>query len=107
MDFYQTNKMLSRIGEFEAGLKEVLSEADFNTLWKQIEHFLEISENIAKLTRKVYGQGAETGYYFLFSEDTKFTNWDEFKEIFQQDKKIIFLSNQEKGYKKLIDGIED
>lgn len=62
-----------------------------------MEHFLEITETVAKITRKVYGQGGNSDFYFLFSEEAKFTNWEEFKEIFVHNH-VVFLSNHEAKY---------
>ncbi|MBQ2600695.1 hypothetical protein II582_05115 [bacterium] len=45
----------------------------------QIEHFFSITDTVAKVQRKMYNQ---SDFYFLFSEDTKFTNRDEFLDIF-------------------------
>jgi hypothetical protein len=81
---------------FKEPLQSVLSEQDFQTLRKQIEHFLEICETVAKVQRKMYGQTG-SDFYFLFSEEAKFTNWEEFKEVFQRNH-IIFLSHYEKNY---------
>ncbi|MDR3169483.1 MAG: hypothetical protein LBU27_07180 [Candidatus Peribacteria bacterium] len=100
-DFYQTNLLLPKLKAFKEPLQMTLSEQDFQTLWKQIEHFLTITETIAKVQRKMYGQTG-SDFYFLFSEDAKFTNRDEFKELFHRNH-IVFLSNHEKGYKKLVE----
>jgi hypothetical protein len=98
-DFYQTNLILPKLKAFAEPLQAVLHEQDFATLWKQIEHFFDITETIAKVQRKMFGQGSD--FYFLFSEEAKFTNWDEFKDIFQKNH-IIFLSNHEKAYKQIV-----
>jgi hypothetical protein len=63
-------------------------------LWPQIQHFFLITETVAKVERKMYSQ---SDFYFLFSEDTKFTNWDEFLDIFINHH-VLFLSNHEKSY---------
>ncbi len=97
LDFYQTNKLLPRFQEFKEGLKADLSEQDFLTLWRQVEHFLDISQSVTKITRKTYTSGNESGFYFLFAEETKFTNWDEFKEIFDKNHTIFFSNHEEKS----------
>ncbi len=51
----------------------------------------------------MYGQ---SDFYFLFSEDTKFTNRDEYLDIFENHH-TIFLSNHEKSYPPLISNISD
>ncbi|MDR0607189.1 MAG: hypothetical protein LBG52_02290 [Candidatus Peribacteria bacterium] len=55
-DFYQTNLLLPKLRAFQEPLQRALSEQDFQTLWKQVEHFLAITETITKVQRKMYGQ---------------------------------------------------
>ncbi|MDR0859475.1 MAG: hypothetical protein LBO09_00375 [Candidatus Peribacteria bacterium] len=99
-DFYQTNLVLPKLKSFAEPLKAVLHEQDFTTLWKQIEHFFDITETIAKVQRKMFGQTG-TDFYFLFSEEAKYTNREEFKDIFQKNH-IVFLSDHEKQYQSLV-----
>jgi hypothetical protein len=100
LDFHQTNLLLPKLKTFEQPLQSVLQPQDFLILWKQIEHFLAICETIAKVERKMYGQTG-SDFYFLFSEEAKFTNWDDFKDIFHHHH-IVFLSNHEKQYPALL-----
>ncbi|MDD2537279.1 MAG: 3'-5' exonuclease [Candidatus Absconditabacteria bacterium] len=99
LDFHQTNTLIPKLKDFEQPLSEVLSPQDFTTLRKQIEHFLSICDTVAKVQRKLW---AQSDFYFLFSEDTKFTNRDEFREIFKNNH-ILFASNHEQAYPKLVD----
>jgi hypothetical protein len=69
----------------------------------QIEHFFSITETVAKVQRKMYNQ---SDFYFLFSEDTKFTNRDEFLDIFGNHH-TLFLSNHERAYDGLLPDITD
>lgn len=101
-DFYQTNLMIQKLKEFKLILESSIQPWDFKTLRSQIEHFLSITETVAKVQRKMYGQ---SDFYFLFSEDTKFTNRDEFLDNFQ-DKHTIFLSSHEKSYTPLLPEIK-
>ena len=103
IEFYQTNLLLPKLKDFESKLQTSLQLSDFKTLRSQIEHFFSITETVAKVQRKMYSQ---SDFYFLFSEDTKFTNWDEFLDIFQ-DRHIIFLSNHEKSYSSIISDVLD
>jgi hypothetical protein len=84
-------------------LEGLLQTSDYKTLWSQIQHFFLITETVAKVQRKMYGQ---SDFYFLFSEDTKFTNRDEFLDIFM-DHHVLFLSNHEKTYTCLLPNIMD
>jgi hypothetical protein len=99
-DFYQTNLLLPKLKAFAEPLRSVLHEQDFATLWKQIEHFFAITETITKVQRKMFGQNG-SDFYFLFSEEARYTNRDEFKDIFQKNH-IVFLSDHEKNYSPVI-----
>ncbi|MBO7095047.1 hypothetical protein J6V86_02505 [bacterium] len=48
----------------------------------------------------------QSDFYFLFSEDTKFTNRDEFLDIFARHQ-TLFLSNHETAYNELLPDISD
>jgi hypothetical protein len=99
-DFYQTNLLLPKLRAFQEILQSILHPADFSTLRKQIEHFLAICETIAKVQRKMFGQTG-TDFYFLFSEEIKFTNREEFKEIFHRNH-IVFFSHHEEHYPHIV-----
>ena len=101
VEFYQTNLLLPKFKEFWEKLEKSLQPLDFKTLWSQIEHFFLITETVAKVQRKMYSQ---SDFYFLFSEDTKFTNRDEFLDIFV-DYYTIFLSNHEKSYTPILNDV--
>ena len=103
IEFYQTKLLLTKLKEFWPRLEAVLQPTDFKTLRSQIEHFFSITETVAKVQRKMYSQ---SDFYFLYSEDTKFTNRDEFLDIFTNHH-TLFLSNYEKTYNKLLPEIVD
>ena len=103
IEFYQTKLLLPKLKEFWSKLKSSLETNDFKTLRLQIEHFFSITETIAKVQRKMYNQ---SDFYFLFSEDTKFTNRDEFLDIFTTHH-TLFLSNHETAYTELLPNISD
>ncbi len=103
IEFYQTKLLLEKFKEFWPKLERLLQTSDYKTLWSQIQHFFLITETVAKVQRKMYGQ---SDFYFLFSEDTKFTNRDEFLDIFM-DHHVLFLSNHEKTYTCLLPNIMD
>ncbi|MDR0283165.1 MAG: hypothetical protein LBI53_08020 [Candidatus Peribacteria bacterium] len=97
--FYQANLLIPKLKEFESQLKHTLQENDFPILRKQITHFLNICDTVAKVQRKFWSQ---SDFYFLFSEETKFTNRDEFTDIFANNH-IVFFSHHETSYPKLIE----
>ena len=103
IEFYQTKLLLPRLKEFWPRLESVLQASDYKTLRLQIEHFFSITETVAKVQRKMYNQ---SDFYFLFSEDTKFTNRDEFLDIFMNHH-TLFLSNHETAYNELLSDIVD
>ena len=98
IEFYQTKLLLVRFKEFWPKLESALQASDFKTLRLQIEHFFSITETVAKVQRKMYNQ---SDFYFLFSEDTKFTNRDEFLDVFWNHH-TLFLSNHETAYPELL-----
>ena len=103
IEFYQTKLLLPRLEEFWPKLEKVLQSWDFKTLRLQIEHFFSITETVAKVQRKMY---AQSDFYFLFSEYTKFTNRDEFLDIFGNHY-TLFLSNHETAYDELLPDVSD
>ena len=103
IEFYQTKILLKKMKEFWPKLEIALQFTDFKTLRSQIEHFFSITETVAKVQRKMYSQ---SDFYFLYSEDTKFTNRDEFLDVFKNHT-TVFFSNHEKIYTKLLPYITD
>ncbi len=103
IEFYQTKLLLPKLREFWPKLESLLQPSDFKTLWLQIEHFFSITDTVAKVQRKMYNQ---SDFYFLFSEDTKFTNRDEFLDVFA-DHHTLFLSNHETAYNELLSDVTD
>ena len=103
IEFYQTKLLLPKFKEFWSKLEAALQSSDYKTLWLQIEHFFSITETVAKVQRKMYNQ---SDFYFLFSEDTKFTNRDEFLDIFANHH-TLFLSSHETAYPELLPNLTD
>lgn len=103
IEFYQTKLLLEKFKEFWLRLESILQPSDYKTLRTQIEHFFLITETVAKVQRKMYNQ---SDFYFLFSEDTKFTNRDEFLDIFGNHR-TLFLSDHETSYPGLLSEISD
>ena len=100
-EFYQTHLLLPKFSERKEVLQKILQKSDFLLLWQQLEHFFYLSNTIVKIQRKMYNQ---SDFYFLFSEETKFTNWEEFYELFR-DKTVYFLSHSEKKYPSLMQSL--
>lgn len=97
--FYQTNKLLERFSEFKSSLSQVLDEAEIQTLRKQIDHMFKIFESMCVVEKKMYSR---SDFYFLYSEEVKFTTRAEFSESFWQHK-TLFLSNYDLNLPALIE----
>lgn len=91
LSFHQTNKLLERFSERESRLQSVLQNAEFRAIRKQIEHVQTIFESMMIVEKKMYSQ---SGFYFVYAEEVRFTNWDEFVEEFMYHP-TIFLSHSD------------
>ena len=96
--FYQTNKLLQRFDEFRKQLSSILDVSEMQILQKQIEHMFKIFESMIVVEKKMY---SKSDFYFLYSEEIKFTTRAEFSEIFGQHK-TLFLSNYDLNLPALI-----
>ena len=104
ISFYQTNKLLDRFDlEWKPLLEEVLSSAEFNTVWKQIEHMQVIFQGMMIVEKKMW---SKSDFYFVYSEEVKFTNREDFLAEFK-DHKIIFLTNNDTTVPKLLENVDD
>ncbi len=102
MDFFETNSLIKRFDSHKWLLESTLDFLDFDRLWSKIDHMFTILSWLVQVNRKMYNQSE---FYFVYSEATKFTNWDEFIEIFPSH--TLFLSNHEKQYPKLLNDRQD
>lgn len=98
VNFYETNKLFQQFLSYKDTLSECLDSLDFENLWYKINEFISICSWVIEVKKVMYNQSE---FYFTYSEATKYTNWDEFKDIFVSN--VYFLSNQEKSYPSLID----
>lgn len=96
--FYQTNKLLQRFDEFRNQLSSILDVSEMQILRKQIEHMFKIFESMIVVEKKMY---SKSDFYFLYSEEVKFTTRAEFSEIFGPHK-TLFLSNYDLNLPALI-----
>ncbi len=98
LDFFETNRLIKQFGDHKKILEETLDQKDFEKLWSQMDHMFKIFNWLVQVNRKMYGQA---DFYFVYSESTQFTNWDEFTDIFPSQ--TLFLSNHDKTYNKLVE----
>lgn len=97
INFYETNNLIKQFDKHKSLLESNLDSLDFNKLWSNIDHFLAVIWWLVQINKLMYGQW---DFYFVYSEATKFTNWDEFTDIFRSH--TVFLSNYERSYKKML-----
>ncbi|HKL43684.1 MAG TPA: 3'-5' exonuclease [Candidatus Absconditabacterales bacterium] len=102
IDFFETNSLIKRFDSHRGLLESALDSIDFNRLWSKIDHMFAIISGLVQVNRRMYNQSE---FYFVYSEATKFTNWDEFTDIFPSH--TLFLSNYDKSYPKLLEDKKD
>lgn len=97
--FYQTNKLLEKFDNWEVKLKTFLQPWEFSNIRKQIEHMQTIFEGMMIVEKKMY---SKSGFYFVYSEEVKFTNRDEFLET-MKGHRVVFLSHTDENLAPLLD----
>lgn len=98
INFYETNKLVLQFPEHKSMLQECLNSTDFDNLWTMIDNLFHILWNIVDVKKIMYEQSE---FYFTYWESTKYTNWEEFKDVFPSG--VYFFSDFEKTYPKLLD----
>ena len=98
INFYETNNLIRQFDKHKSLLQSNLNISDFEKLWNQIDQLFRTLSGLVQINKIMYGQ---SDFYFVYSEATKFTNWDEFLDIFSS--RILFFSNFEKSYPKIMD----
>ena len=101
--FYQTNKLLEKFADYEPQLREIITQQEFSSVWNQIEHMIKIFDGNLQVEKKMYDRSA---FYFIYSEEVKFSSWDEFLELFRE-RKALFLSHTDTTLPCLISERED
>ncbi len=91
--FFQTNKLLPRFEEWKVQLENIVQAAELRSIWKQIEHMQTIFGGMMTVEKKMRGK---SDFYFVYAEEVKFTNWEEFLEEFEGHK-TLFLSNTDES----------
>ena len=98
LSFYQTNLLLAKFKEREPRLQATLQAGEFTSIRKQIEHMQTIFEGMMIVEKKMY---SKSGFYFVYAEEVKFTNREEFLEEFVGHR-ICFLSHTDEQLPALI-----
>ena len=100
INFYETNKLILQFPEHKSMLQECLNSMDFDNLWTMIDNLFHILGNIVDVKKIMYEQSE---FYFTYGESTKYTNWEEFKDVFPSW--VYFFSDFEKSYPRLLDSV--
>lgn len=98
INFYETNKLVLQFPDYKSLLQECLDDEDFQALWIKIDQLFTVLTWLVDVQKVMYNQW---DFYFTYAESVKYTNWDEFKEIFPSW--VYFLSDFEKSYPSLLD----
>ncbi|MCX6822676.1 MAG: 3'-5' exonuclease [candidate division SR1 bacterium] len=97
-DFHQTNQMRKQLPEHMGKVKAAIGEELFAPVEKQIQQLDHIFNNVVNISKKMYSQ---SDFYFVYAEAQRYTNREEFLEIFTNN--VYFLSNNNKEHIPLLD----
>ncbi|PJA48057.1 MAG: hypothetical protein CO170_03800 [candidate division SR1 bacterium CG_4_9_14_3_um_filter_40_9] len=101
-DFYKTTLCLNKMSGCLEGIKDDIEESDFVELSRQIAHMFNVFDSVVNINKKIYGQ---SDFYFVYSENAKFTSWPEFVDLFTSST-TYFFSNTNKQCAKLSENEE-
>lgn len=97
-DFHQTNQMWKQLPEHIEKVKAAIGEEMFAPVEKQIQQLDHIFNNVVNISKKMYSQ---SDFYFVYAEAQRYTNREEFLEIFTNN--VYFLSNNNNEYLPLLE----
>ena len=97
INFYETNKLVPQFSDHKTLLQECLDAQDFDNLWSKVDQLIAVLSGLIEVKKVMYDQ---SDFYFTYSEATKYTNWEEFKDVFSSW--VYFFSDWEKSYPKLV-----
>ena len=98
INFHETNALIKQFDKHKTLLEADLDSQDFEKLWWEIDKMFDILFGLLQVNKVMYGQ---SDFYFTYWEAIKFTNRDEFTDIFASH--TLFLSNFDKSCDKIID----
>lgn len=96
-DFYQTTLLRKQMPEHIKEIKAAIGEETFAPVEKQIQQIDHIFNSVMNISKKMYTQSE---FYFVYAEAQRYTNREEFLEIFTNN--VYFLFNSNKEYPSLI-----
>ena len=97
INFYETNKLVPQFSDHKTLLQECLDAQDFDNLRSKVDQLIAVLSGLIEVKKVMYDQ---SDFYFTYSEATKYTNWEEFKDVFSSW--VYFFSDWEKSYPKLV-----
>ena len=100
-DFHQTNQLRKQLPEHMEQVKAIIGEELFAPIEKQIQQLDHIFNNVVNISKKMYSQ---SDFYFVYAEAQRYTNREEFLEIFTNN--VYFLSNSNKEYMSLTSNVQ-
>jgi len=92
INFHETNSLIKQFDKHKILLESNLDSGDFEKLWWGIDKMFDILSGLLQVNKVMYGQ---SDFYFTYWEAIKFTNRDEFSDIFASH--TLFLSNFDKS----------
>ena len=98
INFYETNKLVLQFPDYKSLLQECLDDEDFQALWMKIDQLFTVLTWLIDVQKIMYNQSE---FYFTYAEAVKYTNRDEFKDVFPSW--VYFFSDFERWYPKLLD----
>lgn len=98
INFYETNKLVLQFPDYKSLLQECLEDEDFQALWMKIDQLFTVLTGLVDVQKVMYNQ---SDFYFTYAESVKYTNRDEFKDVFPSW--VYFLSDFEKWYTKMLE----
>ncbi len=103
-NFHKTSILRPKYTQHLQQLQQTLLEEDYKLLKKHITHIEFILNTLVTINKRTHNKNGD--FYFTFQETNKFTNWDEFTDIFE-DRQVIFLSHSDTQYPKITNTKED
>jgi len=95
--FHRSNGLLEQLDVFVLKLKGLLLPYDYEQFVQQYQQMNEILDTLVTIRKRMYQQ---SDFYFVYQETSKFTNWDEFLDVFA-DRQVIFVSDVADKYRLL------
>jgi len=101
-DFRLTNELWPKMMVHVKKIEWLLLKSDLNQLNKHIETINIALDSVMLISKRTHNN---SDTYFVYQENTQFTNWMDFVEIFDKNH-VMFLSNFVETYNYLVTGVD-